>query len=63
MHMRDFLAHLMEHTRNGIAQGRSKEELMSIESFKEFPNFISPSDFLSLSRNVDVAYRELTEQA
>lgn len=62
LHMRDFLSHLMEYTRRGIAEGHSKEELMNIESFDEFPNFISPSDFLSLSRNVDVAYRELTEE-
>lgn len=62
LHMRDFLSHLMEYTRRGIAEGQSKEELMEIESFDEFPDFISPSDFLSLSRNVDVAYRELTEE-
>lgn len=62
LHMRDFLSHLMEYTRQGIAEEKSKEELMDIESFDEFPNFISPSDFLSLSRNVDVAYRELTEE-
>jgi len=62
LHMRDFLSHLMEYTRRGIADGHSKEELMDIESFDEFPNFVSPSDFLSLSRNVDVAYRELTDQ-
>ena len=27
----------------------------------EFPVFISPSNFLSLPRNLDVAYLELTE--
>lgn len=62
LHMRDFLSHLMEYTRQGIAEGKSKEELMDIDSFDEFPDYISPSDFLSLSRNVDVAYRELTEE-
>lgn len=62
LYMRDFLSHLMEYTRQGIADGMSKEELMDIESFDEFPNHVSPSDFLSLSRNVDVAYRELTEE-
>lgn len=62
LHMRDFLSHLMEYTREGITAGKSKEELMDIESFDEFPDYISPSDFLSLSRNVDVAYRELTEE-
>lgn len=62
LHMRDFLSHLMEYTRRGIAEGKSKEELMHVESFDEFPDFISPSDFLSLSNNVEVAYRELTEE-
>lgn len=61
LHMRDFLSHLMEYTREGIAEGKSKEELMDIESFDEFPDYISPSDFLSLTNNVEVAYRELTE--
>lgn len=61
LHMRDFLSHLMEYTRKGIADGQSKEELTDIQSFEEFPNYVSPSDFLSLSRNIDVAYRELTE--
>ena len=62
LYMRDFLSHLMEYTRQGIAEGKSKEELMDIESFDEFPETIGQSDFLSLSRNVDVAYRELTEE-
>lgn len=61
LHMRDFLSHLMEYTRKGIANGKSREEITDIQSFEEFPDFISPSDFLSLSRNVDVAYRELTK--
>lgn len=61
LYMRDFLSHLMEYTRKGIADGKSKEELMDIQSFDKFPDTISPSDFLSLSNNVEVAYRELTE--
>ena len=62
LHMRDFLSKLMEYTRKGITDGKSKEELMDINSFDEFPNYMSPSDFLSLSPNVEVAYRELTEE-
>lgn len=61
LHMRDFLSHLMEYTRKGIADGQSKEEIMDIQSFNEFPDYVSPGEFLSLPRNVDVAYRELTE--
>lgn len=60
LHMRDFLSHLMEYTRKGIADGKSREEITSIQSFNEFPYF-SPGEFLTLPRNVDVAWRELTE--
>jgi len=61
LHKRDFLAKLLEHTQEGIDAGRSREEITSQESFDEFPDFISPSDFLSLPRNLNVAYQELTE--
>jgi len=62
LHMRDFLTKVLEHTRFGIEQGRSREEITQATSFDEFPDFISPVDFLSLPRNLDVAYRELTEE-
>ena len=58
---RDFLSKLLEHTQAGIDAGQSREEITSRESFEEFPDFISPSNFLSLLRNLDVAYLELTE--
>lgn len=61
LHKRDFLTKLLEHTRAGIDAGRSREAITNVESFEEFPDYISPSDFLSLPRNLDVAYRELTE--
>jgi len=61
LHMRDFLSKVLEHTQQGISAGRSREEITQVESFDEFPDFISPSDFLSLPRNLNVAYRELTE--
>lgn len=61
LHKRDFLIELLEHTQAGIDAGRRREEITSVESFEEFPDFISPSDFLSLPRNLDVAYHELTE--
>ncbi|REL39306.1 MBL fold metallo-hydrolase [Rhodohalobacter sp. SW132] len=61
LHMRDFLSKVLEHTQQGISAGRSREEITQIESFDEFPDYISPSDFLSLPRNLNVAYRELTE--
>jgi len=58
---RDFLAHLMEFTQNGIDAGKSRDELMETTSFDEFSNVIAPSDFLSLPRNIAAAYDELTE--
>jgi len=61
LHKRDFLTKLLEHTQEGLDAGQSREEITQVDSFEEFPDFISPSDFLSLPRNLDVAYRELTE--
>ncbi len=58
--MRDFLSHLLAHTKNEIESGKSREEIASIQHFEEFPDFESPSNFLSLPRNIDVAWRELT---
>ena len=58
---RDFLAHLMEFTQNGIDAGKSRDELMETTGFDEFSNVIAPSDFLSLPRNIAAAYDELTE--
>lgn len=62
LHLRDFLTMLLEHTQQGIDAGKSREEITQLESFDEFPDFISPVDFLSLPRNLDVAYQELTEE-
>lgn len=61
LHKRDFLSHLLEYTREGIAAGKSREEITARTSFDEFPDHLSPSDFLSLPRNLDVAWLELTE--
>ena len=58
---RDFLAEVLEYTQRGIQADRSREEIIQTEQFDNFTDFISPSDFLSLPRNLDVAYRELTE--
>ncbi len=60
LHKRDFLSHLLEYTQKGIDAGRSREEITSRTSFDEFPEHISPSNFLSLPRNLDVAWLELT---
>ncbi|MFU8812234.1 MAG: MBL fold metallo-hydrolase [Balneolaceae bacterium] len=61
LYKRDFLSHLLSYTQRRIQAGASREEIIQTQSFDEFPDVISPSDFLSLPRNLDVAYRELTE--
>jgi cyclase len=61
LYMRNFLLHLLEYTHQGIQEGKSREELTQIDHFEEFPDHESPSDFLSLPRNIDVAWRELTD--
>lgn len=63
LHMRDFLTKVLEHTREGIDAGKSREEITEVHSFDEFPDFVSPSDFLSLPRNLNAAYRDLTENS
>ncbi len=61
LYMRDFLSKLLEHTKSEIDEGKSREEIIQTTSFEQFPDHVSPSDFLSLPRNLDVAYRELKE--
>ncbi|MCC5913281.1 MAG: MBL fold metallo-hydrolase [Balneolaceae bacterium] len=63
LHMRDFLTKVLEHTQEGIDAGKSREEITEVHSFDEFPDFVSPSDFLSLPRNLNAAYRDLTENS
>ncbi len=61
LYMRDFLSHLLEYTQRGILEGKNREELRRIRYFETFPDHESPSDFLSLPRNIDAAWRELTD--
>jgi cyclase len=60
LYMRDFLTHLLEYTQQAIQEGKSRDETTEIHQFDQFPDHESPGDFLSLPRNVDVAWRELT---
>lgn len=62
LYMRDFLSALLDFTQQQITDGKSREEIMETTSLEEFPNHYSPSNFLSLPRNLDVAYSELTEE-
>ncbi len=61
LYMRDFLSALLDFTRQQIDDGMSREDIMETTSLEQFPDHYSPSNFLSLSRNLDIAYSELTE--
>jgi len=60
---RDFLTKLLEYTETAIQEGKSREEIIDLDQFEEFPDYFSPSNFLSLPRNLDVAYLELTSES
>jgi len=60
---RNFLTKLLEYTEAAIRDGRSREEITNLDQFEEFPEYVSPSAFLSLTRNLDVAYLELTNES
>lgn len=60
-YMQSFLEKLLNYVREGINAGHSREEITQLEQFEEFPDFMSPSDFLSLPRNLNVAYDEIME--
>jgi cyclase len=60
LYMRDFLSKLVEHTEAGLAAGRSREEITSVQQFEEFPDHQSAGSRLSLPANLDVVYDELT---
>jgi glyoxylase-like metal-dependent hydrolase (beta-lactamase superfamily II) len=61
MVMKDFLVALLNYTQKGIDAGKSKEELMKVETLDGFESFKAPGWRLPLSANVEVAYAELTE--
>ena len=58
--MRDFLTELLEHTRQGLQEGKSREEITEVDRFENFPNYRSLSPRLSLPANLNAAYEELT---
>ncbi|MGF1672036.1 MAG: MBL fold metallo-hydrolase [Balneolaceae bacterium] len=58
--MRDFLQRLIEEVQSGIDSGKSKEEIIQVESFREFPDHVSPGARLSLETNLSTVYDEIT---
>ncbi len=59
--MRDYLEKLLEHTQQGLQEGKSRDEITNIEQFNDFPNHRSLSPRLSLPANLQAAYDELSE--
>ncbi len=58
---RNYLSHLLGYVTKGINDGKSVDELTTIEQFDEFPNHISFGARLSLRANIETTFLELTE--
>ncbi|MEQ9091467.1 MAG: MBL fold metallo-hydrolase [Balneola sp.] len=56
----EFLEALLEYTQKGINEGKSKEEIAKAEVLPGFEVFKAPGWGLTLSRNIEAAYTELT---
>ena len=56
----EFLEALLEYTQKGINEGKSKEEIAKAEVIPGFEVFKAPGWGLTLSRNIEAAYTELT---
>lgn len=59
--MRRYLSSLVNHVQEGIEAGRSREEIVNLDSMPGFDNFLY-ADFWTLSQNLDVVYEEAMEQ-
>ncbi|CAN5561387.1 MBL fold metallo-hydrolase [soil metagenome] len=60
LRLRDYFDGVLSHTRAGLAQKRSKEEISTLESLKGFEEYAGSGTLLSLASVVGVAYEELT---
>ncbi|MDZ7681946.1 MAG: MBL fold metallo-hydrolase [Fodinibius sp.] len=58
--MQDYLSAVIEHVRDGIEQGLSKEEITDQQVLDGFENFLY-ADFWTLPDNLGVAYEEVTQ--
>ncbi len=59
--MKSYLAAMVEHVENGIANGLTKKEIVTLQTLPGFENFLY-ADFWSLQQNLEVVYIEITEQ-
>ena len=57
--LRDYLTALLDYTRQGMKDGKTKEQLMTLEEMPGFPDFRAPKPN-RLANNVDVAFEELS---
>lgn len=58
----NFLEALLEYTQKGIDAGKTKDEIAKIDVIPGFEVFKAPGWSLTLSRNIDAAYQELTSE-
>ncbi|MCW9707143.1 MBL fold metallo-hydrolase [Fodinibius salsisoli] len=58
--MRNYLAALVEHVQQGLEQGKSREEITSVEVLTGFEEFLY-ADFWTLPDNLNLVYEELTQ--
>jgi glyoxylase-like metal-dependent hydrolase (beta-lactamase superfamily II) len=59
--MRSFLSAMVQHVREGVARGQTKEEITSIKSLNGFEEF-QYADWWTLSQNLGVIYEEIMEK-
>lgn len=62
MIFRDYLTAALDTVRKAIKEGKSKDEIVKLDSLPGFTDFASPSPRLSLSGVLSVAHEELTVQ-
>jgi len=59
---RDYLSAVLEAVEKGLADGRSREEILATDLLAGFPEHQTPNDRFTPAENLRVAYEELTEK-
>jgi hypothetical protein len=59
---RDYFDAVLTHTRKGIKEGQSKEEIVKLEALPGFEGYEGSGARLSLAGSLGVAYEELTQK-
>lgn len=58
--MRNYLSAMVEHVTEGVEAGKSKEQIIDLESLDGFEDFLF-MDWWTLSQNLEVVYQEVME--